>query len=346
MASDHLEILISDTLIPDIFIARYMPMLGKDAVNLYLWLTMTYKGSSFTLKDAVSYGAIPEEAVNQALAELVSAGVFIREDKDRFSSVDLKKVEIDEYVKSRTDASGVPVMRSDEKKRNLLATSIQQTFYQGAMPYAFYRLIDTCLYDYHFEDNVVYALFEEGKELRMQYIVAKMEDLARRWFEKGFTTADALKEYYDKRNKRSSIAKMTGRLLRRHLTEMDYERFNKWVDVYGADEQIVEYAIRVNEWRSSIKTLDIEQKLKEWYEAGVFTIDKATVYEAERAKENKSKVSRTKGRTNVRKSGKEAGITADKTSEANNSDEDQKDDAPIHDSILDMFSGGSDEDDK
>ncbi|MBR1796695.1 MAG: hypothetical protein IJ757_01580 [Clostridiales bacterium] len=337
------ELLISDTLIPDIFIARYMPQLGKDAVSLYLWTRMAYKGGSFTLKDALAYSAIPEADINTALAELVTCGILVRSSKDRFDPVDLKKLEVDEYLQAKTDHDGVPVMKSEEKERNVLATSIQKTFYQGHMAYTFYRLIDKCLYEYHFDNQVVYALFEEGKELRVHYIVPKMYELAKKWYEKGYVTTAALTDYYELRGRRTDIAKVTGRLLRKHLTELDYERFNRWAEVYGADAELVEYAIRVNEWRDSIRTVDVENKLKEWFDAGGMTIDKAAVYEAERHKENKVKASRGKGRTNVRRSGKEAGITVGETKSAEPSEEESS--VPIHDSILDMFSGDDDEDD-
>jgi hypothetical protein len=113
---------------------------------------MTYKGGAFTLKDVLSYGVIPEEDTKTALAELVTAGVLVNSADTKFSFVDLKKQEVDEYVNSKTDEEGMPVMRSDEKRRNLLATSIQKTFYAGHMPFVFYKLIDKCLYEYKFED--------------------------------------------------------------------------------------------------------------------------------------------------------------------------------------------------
>ena len=67
------ELLISDTLVPDIFIVRYLPALSKDAVALYLWTRMTYKGGSFTLKEAFDFGLIPEEDIKTALYEADNA---------------------------------------------------------------------------------------------------------------------------------------------------------------------------------------------------------------------------------------------------------------------------------
>ena len=346
-ASDkYSELIISDTLIPDIFIARYLPMLGKDAVMLYLWTKMVYKGDSFSLKDALSYGAIPEADIKTALAELVTAGILVSSKNDRFDPVDLKLIEIDEYINSKTDEDGTPVLRSDEKTRNLLSASVNKTYYQGLMGFPFYKLIDKCLYDYHFNDSVVYALFEEGKERRIQYVVPKMFDLAKRWYEKGITTEESLKDYYEMKQRRSALEKLLGKMLRRRLNELDYEHINTWADVYGADAEIVEYAIRVNDWKGAIRTVDIESKLKEWFDAGVMTIDKATVYEAERHKENKEKAQRNRGRTNVRKTGKEAGISMPSAEETDASKKNaEESEPPVHDSILELFGDIEDEDD-
>ena len=114
----------------------------------------------------------------------------------------------------------------------------------------------------------------------------------------------------------------------------------------GANEEIVEYAIRENEWRTTLRPVDVENKLKEWFDAGVMTIDKAMVYENERHKENKAAATKRKGRTNVRRSGKEAGITVEEPekNEDGQAPENGAEEAPMHDSILDMFQGDDDED--
>lgn len=323
-------------------------MLGKDAVSIYLWSRMAFKGETFDLKDISGYGVIPEEDMKTALAELVAAGVLVRSDKTKFEYVDLKKIEIDDYIQIMTTEDGTPVMRSDEKRRNLLAQSINKTFYAGSMSYTFYKLVDKCLYEYHFDDQVVYALFEEGKDTRVHLIMDKMYELASRWNAKGYSTVESLKSYYETRDRRNGISTCVAKMLRKRLNEMDYERITRWVEVYGANEQIVEYAIRSLEWKGTIRTLDIENKLKEWFDAGVMSIDKAMVYENERHVENKSKASRKRATTNVRRTGKEAGILIEQNPEpgaASKEDSKATRNEPMHDSILDMFAENDDEDD-
>ena len=341
-SKDYHELLISESLIPDIFIVRYMPMLSKDATDLYLWLCMSYKGGSFKEEDALSYTVIPKEDINNALKELVANGILSRLDSEDYEFIDLRKIEIDEYVNSKVDEDGVPVLKSDEKKRKLLAESIQKTYYNGYMAFAFYKLIDKCLHEYHFDDAVVYALFEEGKERRVHFKVPMMYELAKEWYEKGYLKADALKEYYEVKGNNDELVKLMGKLMRRRLNDLDLKRIAKWSELYKADSQMVEYAFKCNEYRGNIRTVDVENKLREWFDAGITTIDKAAVYEKERADENKAKASRARGRSNVRRSGKDAGITVKQKE-----DEEQKSEKPSleHDPILEMFGGGNDEDD-
>ena len=335
------ELLISETLIPDIFIVRYMPLLGKDAVNIYLWILMSFKTGRFSAKDAMSYSILPNADINEALSELVKNGLLVRSSAEEFNVIDLRKVEIDEYVATKVDDTGtVPTLKSDEKKRNMLANSIQQTFYAGHMAYAYYKLIDKCLYEYHFEDPVVYALFEEGRETRIHFIVSKMYDLAKTWYDKGYLTSESLKEYYDVRARRDELTKLMGKLLRMHLNDLDITRISKWAEVYKATPDLTKYAFECQEWRGKIRTVDVENKLKEWFDAGITTIDKAMVYEAERHEENKAKASRQRGRNNVRRSGKEAGITLSSADDTKKSGEPVQE---FHDDILDMFTEDDDE---
>ena len=345
-SKDYHELLISESLIPDIFIVRYMPMLSKDATDLYLWATMNYKGRKFKLKDALSYTIIPEEDINNALKELVANGLLTRSDNDEFEFTDIKKIEIDEYINSKVDGDGVLVLKSDEKKRKKLAESIQKTYYNGYMAYAFYKLIDKCLHEYHFEDAVVYALFEEGKKQRVHFKVPMMYELAQEWYEKGYLTADSLKEYYERQGNNDELVKLMGKLLRRRLNDNDLTRIGKWTELYKADPELVQYAFKCNEYRGNIRTVDVENKLRDWFDAGVTSIDKACIYEKEREEENTARASRARGRTNVRKTGKDAGITV----ETNKDRKDVKsapenDPVADNDPILAMFGGENDEDD-
>ncbi len=336
MAGAYNDLLLSDTLVPDIFMVRYMPTLKKDSIGLYLWSLMTFKKGAFSLTEACSYSVISENDVKDALADLVASGLLVREGDNKFSFIDLKRVEVDTYIKHGVDSEGEPVFKSEEKARNLLSSSIQKTYYLGNMQYLFYRLIDKCLYDYKFENEVVYSLFEEGRDLRIHFNTQKMYDLAQNWYEKGYTTKESLTDYFEYKNRRNANVKLLGRLTHRRLNELDLERIDRMTREYGANSELIEYAYKSLEWRGDIQMKMVEDKIKEWYAAGVTTIDKAAVYENQRHQENKSKSTRKRGKTNTRRSGSEAGIKVEDNTAATKQDNESP---SISDSILDMFSG-------
>ena len=216
------------------------------------------------------------------------------------------------------------------------------------------------------EDNVVYSLFEEGQKERVHYKVSVMYDLVQKWYEKGYTTTESLKDFFEYRDRKDGVEALVKKKLsiKRNLRESELNSINSWIDILGADEAIVEYAIACLEWRDNIRISDIGNKIKEWFDAGVMSIDKAMLYEKERERENKAKSgsTRSRGRANLRKTGREAGITAASASSGEAKTEPAKEEtkeetkeepkeevkpaaAPVHDSILDMFSGDDDEDD-
>lgn len=348
MTDSNKGLILSDTLVPDIFMLRYMPVLKKDSISLYLWALMTFKNGEFGLKDAISYGAIPEDDIKNSLADLVANGLIVRNGNEKFSFIDLKRVEVDDYIKHGVDSDGEPVFRSEEKARNMLANSINKTYYLGTMQHNFYRLIDICLFDYKFENEVVYSLFDEGRALRIHYVIPKMYELAKNWYEKGYTTKDSLKDYYAYKDKRDGNIKLMGRLFRHQLNELELEAIERMTRDYGATPEVLEYAFnKLYSYKDKFNMKMVEDKVKEWYAAGVTTIDKIVVYEEERKQENKAKYSKRRGRTNTRRTGKEAGITLEDT---NNELSDAKEgvaeepksssgEDDFSDPVLDMFSG-------
>ena len=348
------RLLLSDTGIPDIFVAKYAQSLSRDALLLYLWLMMKCgSGASFSEKDVKALNLFPVSDTDKVLAELMSAGLIGRHDKD-FTITDLKLVEVDEYmadVLAKGYINKDKGVGSDDKTREVLSNSISGTFYQGYMPYVFYRLVDKCLYEYNFESQVVYKLFEYGKDNRIDRDYLAMEKVAKDWSDKGYLTCDRLDSFLERSSRVNKLKKVLGSLMRRRMNENDITHINKWIMAYDTDEAMLRYAFQVNEYKGDIKTTDIETTLSAWYEAGVTNIEQAAVYEEERHKENKNKYARKKGRGGTSwKTGAEAGLTGEEGAgikKAAPSGPEEKsgtaeDDLP--DDILDLFGARDDND--
>lgn len=345
---DFSRLLINDSLLPDIFLVRYAQDLSKNALLLYLWLNMTGDKKLFDEAVIRKFKIIPDEEIDKTIAELMAAGLVDRKDK-KYVFDDIKKREVEEYInaqKARTDDPEA-VMNSDEKERTTLAESISKTFYQGELPYIFYRLIDKCLYEYKFEGMVIYKLFEEGYEQTVHRSNILMENKARDWYEKGYTDIKSLEKHLEISKRTTKLVKLCGRLLRRRLNELDIERVSKWAEDLGATEELVTLAFRENEFRSALTLKHVGDTLTKWHDQGIKTVEEAARFSEEEHKENKRKATRKKANSGSSwRTGAEAGIGDAKPQAEEPKKEEMKDtkedEDDIPDDILDMF-GDSDE---
>lgn len=341
MNNEENRLVISDTLVPDIFLVRYMPELSRNAIAAYLYLNMEYKGRTFTEKDIKDLSIMPDKDVYEVISELLSKDILAKKDEG-YSLIDLKRVEVDEYVKT-AKAKGSTAdlgLSSDESRRAVLADSINTTFYGGRMANIFYRLIDKCLWEYKFDDRVCYQLFSEGDRRKISRSYNRMEKLAEEWYNKGYVTIGKLEGYLERNEEKDKLTSLIRKKLRININELDENRIHGWVDKFCFGEDMVTYAISKNEFRGKITVLNVDDTLTQWFENGCDTIEKAEAFESDKHAYNKRKYSKTKAKANtVWKSGSEAGI------EKENSKEDTKETkTEVPDDVLNMFGGDEDDD--
>lgn len=345
---DNSELLISDTLVPDIFLTQYIQELSKNAICLYMWLLMILGNDKFTENDLKEYQVITKAERSEAFAELISQDLVIKDKNNKYQLADLKKREVEEYCKTM-NAKGDSldgVSLSSDNSRDVLASSINKTFYLGKMAALNYRLIDKCLYEYGFDSAVIYTLFEEARREKQLYRINFLQKVAEDWYKKGYTTPDKLTTMIANKNKTEEIVKSLGKLMRKRLDGLDIEKIETWVTEYDVSVELVEYAYRCNDFRSTITLRNVGDKLKEWYLSDITTIDKAAVYENKKHEENKSKVSRKKASGNPWKLGGEMGVGSSetKTESSKKAEEAVTSDSDVEeDEILNLF-GGSDAD--
>lgn len=343
---EYSRLMINDSLVPDIFLVRYAQELSKNALLVYLWLNMKNMKDAFDEDSVKKFKIIPEEEIDKTLAELMASGLIIRKDKT-YSFDDIKAREVEEYieaVKARGDDPELTGVMSDEKDRKILSDSISSTFYQGELPYIFYRLIDKCLYEYKFDSRVCYKLFEEGYDQSIHRSLVLMEKMARSWYEKGYTDIKSLEKQLEINKRTKKLIKLAGSLTRKRLNALDIERVTNWAEELGATEELVTLAFRKNEFRSTITLKNVGDTLTKWHDHGITTAEEAARFSEEEHKENARKAGRRKANAgSTWRTGAEAGIGEKTTAAPETSVSSEEDDGLIPDDILDMF-GDSDED--
>lgn len=335
---------INDSLLPDIFLIRYAQDLSRNALLVYLWLNMTGNKESFDEDTVKKFKIIPDEEIGKALADLMESGLISRKDKTYYFD-DIKKREVEEYIQAQNARGTDPdaVLNSDEKERTMLADSISKTFYQGELPYIFYRLIDKCLYEYKFDSIVCYKLFEEGYDQSIHRSNVLMENMAGKWYKNGYTDIKSLEKQLEINKRTKRLIKLCGSLLRKRLNALDIERVTKWAEELGATEELVNLAFKENEYRSNLTLKNVGDTLAKWHDQGIKTAEEAARFSEEEHKENKRKATRRKANPgSAWATGEEAGIVNKGESETGAPDkekasEDADDDSDGPDDILNMF---------
>ena len=351
---DYSRLKINDSLLPDIFLLKYAQDLSRNALLLYLWINMAGMKDNFDEDIVKKFKIIPDGEIDKTLAELMAAGLITRKDKT-YSFDDIKAREVEEYVQAVKARGTEPEsgLNSDEKDRQVLADSISSTFYQGELPYIFYRLIDKCLYEYKFDGIVCYKLFEEGYEQSIHRSNILMENMARSWFEKGYTDIKSLEKQLELNKRTGKLIKLCGSLLRKRLNALDIERVTGWAENLDATEELVTLAFKENEFRSNLTLKNVGDTLAKWHDNGIKTAEDAARFSEEEHKENKRKATRRKTTAGSSwRTGAEAGISEKKKEEpetkpVQEETKPEEEAVPekdiIPDVILDMF-GDSDED--
>lgn len=311
--SDELSLLIGDVTIPEIFVVQYMEQLNKNAAYLYMWLKLAFGNLNFTEEQAFKSAPYSESDIRESLAELIQVGLLLLKN-NTYTFVDLKKREVNSYCKA-VAALGINPdtlqLTADEETRNVLASSINKSCFNGKMAYCYYALIDKCIGEYDFSNEVVYYLFEIAKQKRIQYQYSSMCRLAEEWYKQGIISVDKVDMYLKREEDVAKMSKLVGKLTRKRLNEFDLNRIRKWVIDYKFQPELVEYAFRVNEYRGNLTTQIVEDTLALWLENGINSVESATVFEDEKHKENKRKASKRKNKTTGWKTGAEAGISGE-----------------------------------
>jgi DnaD/phage-associated family protein len=284
---------LDDTLIPRVFIQDYLPRLGGQATKVYIYACFCQDGDGSAdakvLRDALG---LSKEDFKAAVCELVGHELVTADpDFGRVQLVDLKKKVVSYFFRPTTN---VPMKESAErlsqnKDRESLVRSINETYFHGLMGPSWYQAIDSWFQDYGFEPAVVYQMFVDasrGNKLQgPQYLDAVARDYNKNQV-KSFGDLARYKEDYEKVR---MLSRQVGQKLNKKMSSYDEEIVAKWVQTYGYDFSVIEVALR-NAVRLSEPNLNYFDKILEnWYRAGIKTKE-----EAENVEKNKVRQSRAK----------------------------------------------------
>ncbi len=292
------NLLLSDTMIPDLFISEYMVGLSACAIQSYLYLLMAFKNQkSVSEKDLAARFSVQVDEVKGSLAELTLAGVIEWSDKGSLIITDLKAIEIEGYIRLHSENAVLPeaaAISPENERRDNLAKSIEKTFFHGSMAYKWYREMDILLDDFKLEPQVVYKLFQVCCDRKQLGTVTQMKELAVIWQSKGIYTLEQLSTYMGSEDEITQTMRKIGRRLHRKMTDFDEEYVRVWIEKLKYPYEIIDFAIRkMCEYQQPTMN-KADAHLKAWFATGITTLADAQKYEEDMALKNKLSYQRDK----------------------------------------------------
>lgn len=274
------DILLSDTLIPDIFLNDIMPRIPADTIKVYLYciLLCKYKKEARS-EDLAAKLDLSLDTVNASFVILEQEGLITRT-PTLVSVNDVKEMELLKLYKKKTTSEPNQVMQQSmiNIKRNQCIDSINKMFFQGIMAPSWYTAIDNWFEAFRFDDDVMVSLFKycyDNNALNAKYI----EKVAATWFQKGITSHWELEKYMETCEKTRSIGKTIAQALRlgKKLTSYEEKYLEIWLNEYGYDMTIIEEALKLTVGKSTPFKY-AHNILTNWNKEGLKTLHQLKAY--------------------------------------------------------------------
>ncbi len=282
------KLLLSDTLVPDIFITEYLPDLSGLAVKLYIYMLLAARSrQKISEQELARRLGTDDDTIRTALLELATRDLVEIQDRG-IMIADIKAMEIERTYRPKTASTPTEAIASQEKfnVREKLMTDIAKTFFQGLMSPSWYGEIDSWFDRYHFEPEVIYALFQECARRNKLDSKAYISKVAENWAKRGITSFEQLNTYFLSHERLSKASKKVGRKLRRRMTEYDEEMVARWLDKFGFEFEIIELALRKTTRLSNPNLNAVDRILQEWFSHQLKDAESIKAYEEQKAQKH------------------------------------------------------------
>lgn len=282
---ENQKLLLSDTLVPDIFITEYLPALDGLAVKVYVYLLLALRKNRKVSENDLAR-RMGTERDNISIALLALSDLKLVEIKSEGITIcDVKAQEIERTYRPKTASTPLEIIAQNSvfSQREQLIRDISKTFFQGLMSPSWYAEIDSWFDRYHFEPEVVYALFQECSRRNKLDNRAYITKVAENWSARKIITYQDLNDYFVSYEKINKISKKVGRKLRKNMTEYDEEIVSRWVEKMNFEFDIIELALRKTVKLAQPNLAYIDRILQEWFSHQLHDVTSINAYETAKA---------------------------------------------------------------
>ena len=283
------QLLFSETVVPDIFFAEYLPQLPGDYMKIYFYMVFLSKyKKDIKINDMSKKLSLPLKTINDGLKFLEENKLILKKTTG-YIIIDLKEATLNNLYKPNLTQSKETVEQiSKNKSRAKAIEHINNMYFQGIMGPSWYNDIDLWFRKYNFDEQVMIALFDycyNRSALHKNYVQA----VAEAWGANKIQTWNDLDIYDQKQEKlkkiKNTIAKKLGKY--NGLTQYEEAYIENWVLDYGYDMNIIEIALKRTTFKQNPTFEYINNIITDWHERSLKAPDEITAFIEQRKKQSK-----------------------------------------------------------
>ena len=283
------QLLFSETVVPDIFFAEYLPQLPGDYMKIYFYMVFLSKyKKDIKINDMSKKLSLPLKTINDGLKFLEENKLILKKTTG-YIIIDLQEATLNNLYKPNLTQSKETVEQiSKNKSRAKAIEHINNMYFQGIMGPSLYNDIDLWFRKYNFDEQVMIALFDycyNRSALHKNYVQA----VAEAWGANKIQTWNDLDIYDQKQEKlkkiKNTIAKKLGKY--NGLTQYEEAYIENWVLDFGYDMNIIEIALKRTTFKQNPTFEYINNIITDWHERSLKTPDEITAFIEQRKKQSK-----------------------------------------------------------
>ncbi len=283
------QLLFSETIIPDIFFAEYLPQLPGDYMKIYFYMVFLSKyKKDIKINDISKKLSLPLKTINDGLKFLEENKLILKKTTG-YIIIDLQESTLNNLYKPNLTQSKETVEQiSKNKSRAKAIEHINNMYFQGIMGPSWYNDIDLWFRKYNFDEQVMIALFDycyNRSALHKNYVQA----VAEAWGSNKIQTWNDLDIYDQKQEKlkkiKNTIAKKLGKY--NGLTQYEEAYIENWVLDFGYDMNIIEIALKRTTFKQNPTFEYINNIITDWHERSLKTSDEINAFIEQRKKQSK-----------------------------------------------------------
>lgn len=279
-------LLFSETVIPDIFFSEHLSQMPSDYLKIYMYMIFLSKyGKDIKLNDLSKKLNIPLKNISDGIKYLEENNLITKKSNGYIIS-DLQELTLHNLYTPNLTMSREKVEKTAKNKSRVKAIEhINNMYFQGIMGPSWYNDIDIWFSKYHFDEQVMIALFDycyKRSALHRNYI----QTVAEAWSSNKVKTWNDLDKYYEKQeilNKyKKAIAKKLGKY--NGLTQYEEAYIENWVLNFGYDMSIIELALKRTTLKQNPTFEYINTVITDWHDRNLKTPSEITAFIEQRKK--------------------------------------------------------------